>query len=184
MSGLRLILVGLLVVSTALFAVGAFAERSQADERGEPASVRAHESGESPGELGGEHHEGEAEAAGDRVEAPHADESERLLGVETESTPLIILAVIAGLALAALAATPVGRGPLALLAIALLALAFAVLDVREVAHQLDESHTGVAIVAIAVAVLHLASAAIAGLLAARARPADVGTPAGPGTMPA
>ena len=38
----------------------------------------------------------------------HAEE-ERVLGVDLESTPLIVLAVLAGLALAALTATRLGR---------------------------------------------------------------------------
>jgi hypothetical protein len=45
--------------------------------------------------------------------------------------------------------------------IAVIALAWAALDVRETVHQLDESHTGIAILAGVVAVLHLAAAAIA-----------------------
>jgi hypothetical protein len=60
--------------------------------------------------------------------------------------------------------------------VALLALAWAALDVREVVHQLDESHAGVAIAA---SVLHLAAEAIAGVLAAR-----VSAPRRPGTMAA
>ena len=46
-----------------------------------------------------------------------------------------------------------------LIAVALIAIAWAALDVREVVHQLDESRTGIAVIAIAVAVLHLARGA-------------------------
>ena len=150
MGGLRLTLVALLLGATALFAAGAIAERSQA----EPAHV----------EVRGEHDE--------RAEAVHADADETVLGVNAESTPLIVLAVAAGLGLAALAALL----PAALPAIALIALAWAALDIREAAHQ---SHTGIAVIAIGVATLHLAAAATAGLLAVRARQAHR-----PGTMPA
>jgi hypothetical protein len=44
-------------------------------------------------------------------------------------------------------------------------LAFAALDVREVAHQLIESRTGLGVLAGAVAVLHAAAATVAGRLA-------------------
>jgi hypothetical protein len=107
--------------------------------------------------------------------------STALFGVDTESTPLIVLAVFVGLALAAVAATSPGRTVAVLIAIAVIALAWAALDAREAVHQIDESNTGVAIVAIAVTVLHLAAAATAGLLAAQARHPDVGRA---GTMPA
>jgi hypothetical protein len=90
--------------------------------------------------------------------------------------------MIAGFALAALIATPAGRTPALLLATAVIALAWAALDVREVMHQLDESHPGIAIVAGVVAVLHLAAAALAGRLAARARHAGTDVPGRPGTM--
>ena len=60
-----------------------------------------------------------------------------------------------------------------LLAIALIMLIWTALDVREVVHQLDVSRTRIAVVAIIAAVLHLTAAALAGVLAARARQADV-----------
>jgi hypothetical protein len=172
-SRLRWPLVALLVVSTALFAAGVIAERSDADNHAEPASVRADEHTESveqheaaePGEL-------------------QAESNEAVLGIDVESTPLIVLAVIFGLALALLAATRFGQLPGVLTAIALVALGWAALDIREVLHQVDESRTGVALVAAAVAVLHLASAALAGRLGAQARRADPGSPGRPGTMPA
>ena len=78
-----------------------------------------------------------------------------MLGIDLESTPLVVLAVLAGLALAVLTATRFGHLRGFLLAVALVALAWAALDVREVLHQLDESRTGVAFVAMMVAVLHL-----------------------------
>jgi hypothetical protein len=79
-----------------------------------------------------------------------------------------VLAVLAGLGLAALTATQLGRRRSFLLALAAIALAWGLLDVREVVHQLDESRTGLALVATSVAVLHLAAAAVSGRLARRA----------------
>jgi hypothetical protein len=55
-----------------------------------------------------------------------------------------------------------GANAAALLVILALAmLAFAALDIREVAHQLEEDHAGVAILAAGVAILHLAAAGLA-----------------------
>jgi hypothetical protein len=72
--------------------------------------------------------------------------------------------VLAGLALAALAASRIGRARGFLFAVVVIGLAWAVLDIREVVHQLDESRTGVAVVAMAVAALHLGAAVISGQL--------------------
>ena len=189
MSALRWTLVVLLVASTALFAVGVIAARSTADEHSEPASARVGESGEPAGEPAGAHEEGdgstddEGHAEGAAGET-HTETNEAVLGVNVESTPLIVLAVIFGLGLAALAASRLGRLPAVLLVVAVIALAWAALDVREVVHQLDESHTGIAVVAIVVALLHLAAALLAGAMAMRARQLDDGSPARPGTIPA
>jgi hypothetical protein len=169
MSRLRWTPVALLVTSTALFAVGVIAERSDADQHAEPASVHT----ESVDELEAAEH---SEAAEEQAET-----DETLLGIDVESTPLVVLAVLVGLALAVLAATRAGDHAGVLSAIALIALVWAVLDVREALHQVDESRTGVALLATGVAVLHLATAAAAGRLAARAK---AGSPGRAGTMPA
>jgi hypothetical protein len=185
-SPLRWTLVALLVASTALFAVGVIAERSSTDAPSEPASAHVGESGE----PAGAHESGEGSSGGEagHAEGPagetHADANEAVLGLNTESTPLIVLAWIVGLGLAALAATRFGRLPAVLLAVALIALAWAALDVREVVHQLDESRTGIAVLAAIVAVLHLAAGLLAGAMAMRARQLDGGSPARPGTTPA
>ena len=100
--------------------------------------------------------------------------------MNVESTPLIVLAVIFGLGLAALTATQLGRLPVVLLAVAVIALAWAALDVREVVHQLDESRTGIAVVAVVVAVLHLALALLAGAIATRERQPHGRSPGSPG----
>jgi Flp pilus assembly protein TadB len=174
MSRLRWILVALLMASTALFAAGVIAERSDADEHTEPASVRTQERGESV----------DAHADQDEAGDVQGETDEAVLGIDVESTPLIVVAVIVGVALAVLAATRFGELAGVLAAIALIAVAWAVLDLREVFHQADESRTGVAFVAAAVAILHLVTAAIAGRRAGRARRADIGSPGRPGTMPA
>jgi hypothetical protein len=174
MSPLRWTLVGLLVASTALFAVGVIAERSRTDTHTEPAAAHAAETGGESGESAGAHSEGGESSATTSGEAGHVEsttghaEGERLLGVDVESTPLVVLAVLAGLALAALAASRIGLARGFLLAVVLIGLAWAALDIREVVHQLDESRTAVAVVAMAVAALHLAVAAVSGRLATQA----------------
>jgi Flp pilus assembly protein TadB len=161
MSRLRWTLVALLVASTALFAVGVSLERSDEDTHDEPATELTRASA-------GEHAEGAGEEGERRRAEPagHSEsgESDTVLGVDVESTQLVVLAVLAGLALAALVASRFGRLRGALLAVAAIALAWAVLDVREVVHQVDESNTGIAIVAALVTVLHVAAAATAARL--------------------
>ena len=58
------------------------------------------------------------------------------------------------------------RRPAVLLTIAAIAVAWAALDVREAAHQIDESRTGITILAIAAALLHLGAAGAAGRVTA------------------
>jgi hypothetical protein len=55
------------------------------------------------------------------------------------------------------------------------ALLFAVLDLREVAHQLCEGRSGLGAVALLAAVLHAAAAVVAGLALTRGAP-SAGTP--------
>jgi hypothetical protein len=169
-SRLRCTLVALLAVSTVSFAVGVAAERSDADTHApeaaqtEAAGAGAAETHEEAGAA--ESEEGHAEPASGET----SSEDERVLGIDLESTPLVVLAVLAGLGLAALGATRFGRLRGFLLAVALVALAWAALDLREVLLQLDESRTDVALVAMMVAVLHLAAAAVSGRLAQQPGP--------------
>jgi hypothetical protein len=162
-------LVALLVASTAVFAVGVTAERSQNDAHVEVPAAHAQETGAEPEGVHDETGEsGEAAARETRSETAPGEtgsERERVLGVDLEPTPLIVLAVLAGLALAVVTATRLGRLRGFLLAVAGIALAWAVLDLREFFHQFDESHTGVALIAMSVTVLHLAAAAVSGRLA-------------------
>ena len=161
----RFSLAALLAVATLLFAVGVIAERSSADEHAEPtASAESSEAGHAE--------EGEGAHAAEEAPSPEggAAESsgEELAGVDLESTSLIVLAVLAGLVLSAAAATELGRSRAFLLAVVVIALAWAVLDVRELLHQLDESRGGIAAIALAVAVVHFVASAVAGRGASRA----------------
>jgi len=105
-------------------------------------------------------------AANGESSTTHAAEhsSETLLGVNPEATGLVVIAVAVSLVLAALILTV--RSPLLAAGVAPVMLAFTALDIREVAHQVNESHSGLAPLAATVALLHLAAGAAA-LLAAR-----------------
>jgi hypothetical protein len=142
MAGNR-VLALLIVVATAAFAIGVAIEKSDG-ESGEP-QVEATES----------------EAGEAAPESSHpAETDDEVLGINAESTPLVVVAVIASLALAAAVwMRPDLEALLAVVAAAM--LAFAVLDVREVFHQADESNGDLAVLAAAVAALHLSAAALA-----------------------
>ena len=172
---LPVLLVVLLVVATAAFVVGVSIERSQGETRA-ASEARAGTAGESneAGELGHENGGESGEAAHPEESAgAHADEgsAETFLGIEYEAVPFIALAAVFSLALAAAVWLRPGSTPLLALVAAAM-IAFAVLDVREVVHQLDEDNGGLALLAGAVAALHLGVAAVALVLARR--PAESG----------
>lgn len=153
--GLNRWLAALIAVAAILFAIGVSVEKS--DTHAEPAGVH----------VEGDASEGEATEAGESAEATESGEAneegaedETLLGIDLESTPLIVAAVVASLALAGGAwARPDSRALLTLIGIAM--LAFAVLDIREVVHQLDEDKSELALLAGLVALLHLGAAGLA-----------------------
>jgi hypothetical protein len=152
----RLLLVALLVASTAAFAVGASVERSSDESHDK--SAAAVESSEA---AGGEASETGEEAHSEEV-AGRAEEGgeESVLGVDLDGTPFVVLGAVASLGLAlAVWLHPEWRLLLGLVAAAM--VAFAVLDAREVVHQVDEDNGGLAVLAGVVAVLHLAAAAVA-----------------------
>jgi hypothetical protein len=130
----------LLVVTASLFAVGVAAEGS-----------RHHDEA-------AEHVEGHAEHG--------TAETERVLGVAVESGTTVAVGVVVSVALAAGLWVTKRRWLAAI--VALVAVGFAVLDVGELIHQLDEHRTGLAVLAAAVAVGHFAAGWLAG------RPADLG----------
>jgi hypothetical protein len=106
----------------------------------------------------GDHSEA-TEAAEHDEHAEASETGEELFGVNLESTPLVVLAVIISAALAA--ATWRTDHQLILLVTALFAAAFAVLDVAEFSHQIRESATTIAALAAIIAVLHAAAALLA-----------------------
>lgn len=97
------------------------------------------------------------EPAAETVE--HNESPERVLGINVESRDLVTTAVVVSLLLAALVWRRPTRPLLMLIAVA--AAAFAVLDAAEVAHQLHENRTRLALLAGLVAAVHAAAAALA-----------------------
>jgi hypothetical protein len=156
---LRAVLALLLVATAILFAIGATIERSQ----------RHTESGSTDTSKSETHAEGSNSEAGDESGSAEAGSGERkiepsedVLGVDVESIPAIIGAVAAALLLAA--AVWWRRERLWLWATLAFGLAFTAGDVREVFHQLDESRTGVAVIAGVLIAAHLAIAVLAALM--------------------
>jgi hypothetical protein len=138
---LRAAVVGLIVLATIGFVVGTTIERN---------STKSHV--EVPAET---HSETSSEGT-------HAESQP--FGIDVEAVPFIVLAAVASLGLAA----AVWTRPRSLLVLGVVAVAmvlFAALDVREVFHQVDDSRTGLAVLAGVVATLHLAAAAVTALLA-------------------
>ena len=160
---MRAALVLLLVGSGVLFAVGSTIERHQHhSEHAAPAAARSGggESSEAgPYESGGETKPAESPS---HTEHGTAETGVTILGLDTESLALTVLAVVASFALALL--VWFGRWPrLVLVAVAAFGLVFAAGDARELVHQLDESNDGLAAIAAILIGLHLS---VTGLAAA------------------
>ena len=90
------------------------------------------------------------------------EDAEKLFGIKTESTGLVIAVVVLSLLLAA--GVLVIRSPLILVGAAVVVLGASAFDVRELAHQLDESRNGVAALAALTAALHIVVAAVAAVV--------------------
>ena len=82
-----------------------------------------------------------------------------MLGVDLESNGLVAVAIIASLVLAVLTWLYSRRS--VLLVTLAFAVVFVVFDVAEIAHQLNESRAGLAVLAAAIAVVHLMTAVVA-----------------------
>lgn len=127
------LLAALIVLATVGFLVGVSLETN--DERAEPATEITEAANTEAGEF-------------------------QPLGINLESTPLIVLAALASILLAAAAWTrPRWLVGLGLVAVAM--GAFAALDLAELVHQTDAGETGLAVLAAVVAVLHVGAALLA-----------------------
>jgi len=144
----RLITAALLIASAAAFATGAAIEHHTATTAEQHMTPHAETGAE------GDHAPGtEAAPKGQSPSEIAQHSSETLLGINPEATWLVVTAVAVSLLLAALILT--AGSPLFAGIIALTMLAFTALDIRELTHQLNESHLGLAALAAAIAALHL-----------------------------
>ena len=157
----RLIAAVLLIASAALFATGAAIEHHTATREGHSATGEGHPAHHADGGATGENAASTEGAANGDTSAMHTAEhgSETLLGINPEATGLVVTAVAVSVVLAALILT-VGS-PLLAAGVALAMLAFTALDIREVTHQLNESHSGLATLAATIAALHVLTGAAA-----------------------
>lgn len=159
----RGLLAALLIASAVLFAIGATLEKSA--ESDEPSAVSGEtsetgETGHSEADEAGEGHSDDGnEGSAEGAESTHSDSKETLLGIDIESP----LAVGAGVVFSFVLAALVFRSDrkMVLIAIGLFALGFAVLDGKELFHQLDENRTGLALLAGVIGVLHVGGAGLA-----------------------
>lgn len=108
---------------------------------------------------GGDHDADGGHEGGQATEA--AGRSELVFGLNLESPALVIAAVVVSVLLAIAILTIAAPWLAAVIAAAMLALM--ALDIREIVHQLGESRTELAAIAVVVALLHL----LAGLAAAQ-----------------
>ena len=166
-SSLRAWLAGLLVISAALFAVGIYLERGVGTSS-EPAATQPEPSAhvEGAGGEAGEAAPTTAPAESGETPAEHAAESWPF-GIDLESPFLVGGAIVVSLVLAF--AVLRSASPIVPVAIVGFSILFAVLDLLELSHQLGASRTGLAALAVLLAVLHVAAALIAARLVMNAR---------------
>jgi hypothetical protein len=172
---LRAALALLLVGSGLLFAIGSTIERHQ--HHAEHPATAANAPGENGqgGESGGEGNSGETTT---HVENSHGESGVKLLGVNTESLALTIVAVVASLLLG-LAVWLRRWQRLTPLCVAGFGLVFAAGDGRELVHQLNESNSGLATIAAILIGLHLAVTGLAAALYPRQSTVNSGAVAEP-----
>jgi hypothetical protein len=157
---LRAALVLLLVGTGLLFAIGSTIERHHHHAEHHPATATSSTESSTSGESGGESGSGESAK---HVDASHGEAGATILGINTESVALTVVAVVVSLLLAL--AVWLGRWPrLTLLGVAGFGLVFAAGDGRELVHQLGESHGGLGAIAAILIGLHLAVTALAAAL--------------------
>jgi hypothetical protein len=152
----RVLLAVLLVASAVVFAIGVSVEKSQTATTHTDSPIAGTNAPE--GSAAREAAEGKSPIAGSGGE-PSANESERFVGINTESTPLVVLVVVATFILAGAALYLRSQPLLALiLVVALLAFLF---DMREVVHQFQENRDTVATLAVVTGGLHVLAAFVA-----------------------
>jgi hypothetical protein len=152
------VVAALLVVAAVLFVVGVAAEPAEGAHGDEPSGDVAgrSESGEAGHSEAGESAE-ERARDGEAHEAAEAGDEERVLGLDLESPGAVAAGLVVSAVLAALVVWRPDRR--ALVVVALVAAGFAVLDIAEVARQVDEDRPGLAALAATIAAMHAATVA-------------------------
>lgn len=156
---LKVVLVAALVASTALFTLGVALERSatSAHQEASPPTASPVTAESSGTEEGG----GESVHTGEVGTTETGGSDATFVGLDLESWPLVAIATVVSLALAAV--VWFRPGPAVFGILVLFGAVFAILDIAEVAHQVKESRAGLAVLAGLVAMLHLFVASLAGL---------------------
>ena len=165
----RWLLSTMLIAGAALFAIGVAAERNaathhtgSATEATKPAAAEATNpaaTAAASGDADGGETTAHTETQGGDSTGHSETSGETVLGVNLESNGLVAFAVVISLALAVL--TWLRSRHSVLFATLGFVFVFAVFDVAEVAHQLKESRGGLAALAGAIALVHLATAVVA-----------------------
>jgi hypothetical protein len=145
----------LLVGTGILFLIGSTIERNHRHHESAAAKSAETSGGETGSGSGGEGRN----PAEKHVTAGSGEAGAKLLGVNTESVALSVVAVVVSFLLAA--AIWLWPSSLVFLAVAVFALVFAAGDARELVHQLDDSNGGLAAVAGLLLFLHLGITALA-----------------------
>jgi MFS superfamily sulfate permease-like transporter len=149
----RALLALLLMVSAGVFTVGVAVERSTVPHT---SAAEGSTNTTSTGEQGSEHTGEHGAASGTETS------SETFLGIDTESTGLVLAAIAISLVLAA--AVWFWGIPAALAFALLFALGAGPFDVREIVHQAQESRGTLVTLATVTALLHGVAVLVAGLL--------------------
>lgn len=177
----RIVAAVALVLGAGLFALGVAREHASPDVHQETVTSLTVAPSTSPGgegtsaegtggETGGGESGGETTTGGGpggATSESHTGSDATLLGIDLEGTPFVIVALVASIALAI--ALVVLRSRALLVVTIVIALTFAIADVREVFHQLNE-RPGLAALATVVALAHLVAAAAAAWGARLTRP--------------
>jgi hypothetical protein len=144
-----------LVLGAALFALGVARERSGGESQEIPVASSPHEEGAEhmEGGMGDEHATALPESG------RHVEPDAVLFGIDLESTPFVVAAVVVSIAVAA--ALVWMPSVAVLLVVMASAVAFAIADIREVVKQVDENNGGIAAIAGFVCALHVAAAILA-----------------------
>ena len=147
----------MLLLATVFFVWGSFAERSgHHDAHASVPSGEAAANGESAAHRAAEG--GGLEGAGSAVVATESAEYWPL-GVNLESTPLVLGGAVVSVLLAVLVIVRSRRE--VLIVVAFLALAFTALEIAEIAHQIDANKTGLVFLALLAGILHALTAGLA-----------------------